>query len=263
LPQAGPSEAPEHIEDTDPVLEAFDRVCIRLSGFDDTLSTENLDGYLAAVAASGRTIDLQEVLSRRCADAFERAFADPADEAAARAALQARLDELRLALEPEALLDDPDHLRLFPLMGIWDDDSRQALVQAGICTPEQAAGLFTGMSWAGGFFRALDDFSADWPDPDARDELAGLYFELIETVAALMLDPASDEFQAFVAEGWKDADPTREELIDEACLAVQDLRLWWIDHPPKRAPLRAAVKPGRNDPCFCGSGLKYKKCHGA
>ncbi|MDO9372421.1 MAG: SEC-C metal-binding domain-containing protein, partial [Gammaproteobacteria bacterium] len=21
--------------------------------------------------------------------------------------------------------------------------------------------------------------------------------------------------------------------------------------------------PGRNDPCPCGSGLKYKKCHGA
>jgi len=21
-------------------------------------------------------------------------------------------------------------------------------------------------------------------------------------------------------------------------------------------------KPGRNDPCPCGSGLKYKKCHG-
>jgi uncharacterized protein len=25
---------------------------------------------------------------------------------------------------------------------------------------------------------------------------------------------------------------------------------------------RIAAKPGRNDPCFCGSGLKYKKCHG-
>ena len=23
-----------------------------------------------------------------------------------------------------------------------------------------------------------------------------------------------------------------------------------------------SVKPGRNDLCFCGSGLKYKKCHG-
>ena len=21
-------------------------------------------------------------------------------------------------------------------------------------------------------------------------------------------------------------------------------------------------KLGRNDPCYCGSGLKYKKCHG-
>ncbi|MGH2669853.1 MAG: SEC-C metal-binding domain-containing protein, partial [bacterium] len=23
-----------------------------------------------------------------------------------------------------------------------------------------------------------------------------------------------------------------------------------------------ASKPGRNDPCWCGSGKKYKKCHG-
>jgi preprotein translocase subunit SecA len=30
--------------------------------------------------------------------------------------------------------------------------------------------------------------------------------------------------------------------------------------PPK--PVRAAVKVGRNDPCPCGSGKKYKKCHG-
>jgi len=21
-------------------------------------------------------------------------------------------------------------------------------------------------------------------------------------------------------------------------------------------------EPGRNEPCFCGSGLKFKKCHG-
>lgn len=26
-------------------------------------------------------------------------------------------------------------------------------------------------------------------------------------------------------------------------------------------PVRAAPKPGRNDPCWCGSGKKYKKCH--
>lgn len=26
---------------------------------------------------------------------------------------------------------------------------------------------------------------------------------------------------------------------------------------------RADLKLGRNDPCHCGSGRKYKKCHGA
>jgi hypothetical protein len=25
---------------------------------------------------------------------------------------------------------------------------------------------------------------------------------------------------------------------------------------------RADNEPGRNDPCWCGSGKKYKKCHG-
>lgn len=29
------------------------------------------------------------------------------------------------------------------------------------------------------------------------------------------------------------------------------------------APAKAADKPGRNDPCPCGSGKKYKKCCGA
>ncbi len=28
-------------------------------------------------------------------------------------------------------------------------------------------------------------------------------------------------------------------------------------------PVIASKKPGRNDPCYCGSGKKYKKCHGA
>jgi preprotein translocase subunit SecA len=31
--------------------------------------------------------------------------------------------------------------------------------------------------------------------------------------------------------------------------------------PPK--PVRSGAKVGRNDPCPCGSGKKYKKCHGA
>lgn len=29
------------------------------------------------------------------------------------------------------------------------------------------------------------------------------------------------------------------------------------------SPIHAEKKPGRNDPCYCGSGKKYKHCHGA
>ena len=32
---------------------------------------------------------------------------------------------------------------------------------------------------------------------------------------------------------------------------------------PNRQPVRAGPKIGRNDPCWCGSGKKYKRCHGA
>jgi preprotein translocase subunit SecA len=33
-------------------------------------------------------------------------------------------------------------------------------------------------------------------------------------------------------------------------------------NPPKREPIRVENRIGRNDPCPCGSGKKYKNCHG-
>jgi preprotein translocase subunit SecA len=32
---------------------------------------------------------------------------------------------------------------------------------------------------------------------------------------------------------------------------------------PKLEPVRVGPKTGRNEPCPCGSGKKYKACHGA
>jgi len=36
-----------------------------------------------------------------------------------------------------------------------------------------------------------------------------------------------------------------------------------IKETKKVDPLKAKAQPGRNDPCPCGSGKKYKKCCGA
>jgi hypothetical protein len=33
------------------------------------------------------------------------------------------------------------------------------------------------------------------------------------------------------------------------------------DSGPAQLPVRRHAAPGRNDPCWCGSGRKYKKCH--
>jgi preprotein translocase subunit SecA len=35
-----------------------------------------------------------------------------------------------------------------------------------------------------------------------------------------------------------------------------------VAEAPKPKPVRVGQKVGRNDPCPCGSGKKYKQCHG-
>lgn len=39
-------------------------------------------------------------------------------------------------------------------------------------------------------------------------------------------------------------------------------RIDYVNIHNKITPVKAAVEPRRNDLCFCGSGIKYKKCHG-
>jgi uncharacterized protein YecA (UPF0149 family) len=47
----------------------------------------------------------------------------------------------------------------------------------------------------------------------------------------------------------------RRRLVSEAIrLAADEIGI-------KRIPVSREQRPGRNDPCQCGSGKKYKKCH--
>ncbi len=43
-------------------------------------------------------------------------------------------------------------------------------------------------------------------------------------------------------------------LVDEEAVIEEEM--------PVQAPVRVEKTPGRNDPCYCGSGKKYKFCHG-
>lgn len=53
---------------------------------------------------------------------------------------------------------------------------------------------------------------------------------------------------------------TVEEAADRV---VENIKAWCERNAPALMPQQRPSAPaGRNDPCWCGSGQKYKKCHG-
>jgi len=249
----------------DPLYDPLAEVCRTLAGFDGPGDPSWVDGYLVAIAASRRHIGTEEWLPRLGGEAFERAYADPPAAAQATLALERWLARRREELEPQRLVDRGDEVFLTPLFDEWTDDDRRRVLDEGDISPGDAATLHSGCLWAEGFQAAVADFADDWPEPDTRVDAAqaDAYRAMRQLVGCLSLDPDGDACRTFFASQWSGPPPTREELLDEVCFAVQDLRVWWLDHPARPQPRHVPPAPGRNDPCPCGSGLKYKKCHGA
>lgn len=52
---------------------------------------------------------------------------------------------------------------------------------------------------------------------------------------------------------------TNEEIRRERVAKITDESAG-SDGTVKKQPVKKSVKIGRNDPCHCGSGLKWKKC---
>jgi uncharacterized protein len=249
-------------QSTEAQIAALEDVVERLANFGADVALEWVDGFMTAVLAGRRTIPPSEWLPAMFGDDFERVFADPADVQQAMTALIDRWNTLASQLDVDSLLDDPEAVRLSPLMITYDDEARAEVVAAGHMTAEEAADqLLTGALWAEGFMDGVEAFSDDWPEPEDDTEDSRWWEDCFARITALML-PAAD-LAAHVAENYPGETLERDQLVDEACFAVQDLRLYWLDHGPVPATRRVEPKPGRNDPCPCGSGKKFKKCHGA
>jgi len=245
-------------------FEAFAGVCERLAGFDESASPEAVDGWLTALACGPIQVGTDVWLAELLGDAFERTFADPPDRAQALAVLDARLAVLRDQLDAEALLDDPDALRLDPYLLEWTDEERERVVAEAGLAAEDAHLLRTGAQWAAAVLEGLDTLPAIGATAgDVDDEAQAVHDELLRQIEALLLPPDGDEWRAYVADFHAQGEPTRDDLVRDACYALQDLRIWWLDQAPRPATRRVEAKPGRNDPCPCGSGRKFKKCHGA
>lgn len=250
-------------DNSDAEIEALEALCERLYGFDDRVSLEWLDGCMAALRAGPRATSPAEWLPLLLGDAWARTFADPQDVQQAMRTLLARWNVLASQLDAEALFDAPDELRLSPLMIDYPAEARDALVAEDKLTSDEVADLpLMGELWALGFLETIETCVEDWVDPAPDDEDAAWYDGCLRAIEALTLRDDA-ELKADVQLRYPGKTLSREDLVDEACIAVQDLRCYWVEHAPRHAPRRVAPTPGRNDPCPCGSGMKFKKCHGA
>jgi uncharacterized protein len=120
-------------------------------------------------------------------------------------------------------------------------------VKEGDTTPDPRA-------WCDGFVEAMAYYREDW------DKFLATEAGFLELVPILLTsDP----------EEWDDDEgpnPLAEFTPSEICLgikmATRAIHTFWSSHKVPPTPIRASSKPGRNDPCPCGSGNKYKRCCG-
>ena len=86
---------------------------------------------------------------------------------------------------------------------------------------------------------------------------------LEDIVALAEGDSAEPAVSMYREDGPPSVSNERLDAVGAAIWAVYDLRQLWRSMGPRIEPIRKEAEPGRNDPCPCGSGKKYKKCHGA
>lgn len=146
-----------------------------------------------------------------------------------------------------------------------------------------------GSVWALGFLLAYNLRAPEWEQRLDNDE--DVAWDMMDIFA--LMPPMSDEEEAALQDhevltDGDDDDDSDDDLLDDEDLEddfededdepasfeermaiigalpeiLHDLHQLTIDERTPRTPARREEAPARNDPCPCGSGKKFKKCHG-
>jgi uncharacterized protein len=82
-----------------------------------------------------------------------------------------------------------------------------------------------------------------------------------ERIAPILMTSDPDEWEKKdVLNSFSELTPL--ELCDGLKIAALAIHASWSSYDPNPSSVRASNTPGRNDPCPCGSGKKYKRCCG-
>lgn len=130
---------------------------------------------------------------------------------------------------------------------------------------EDEHGKAFGHAWALGFLRGVEMRKPLWREILGDDNKAGMFIPLFALVYENDPDPKMRPYKKPMT------DSQREKLLAGLSVVVSEMYDYF--GPARRRAAAAArheqtfrreqPKIRRNDPCYCGSGRKYKKCCGA
>jgi uncharacterized protein len=254
-PASAPAGAPQPFTDAD--FDALGELLAADWAPETTMDLEQLDGFLAGVICAPRVVPPSAYVPAIFGDE-EPAFPDRDTAQRFFDLLMRRHNQIAQSLNaPVERLDDPRAYE--PFLIDWDENAQavRQMADAG----DLARVPRYGELWARGFLHAVDLTREDWNDVPAEDEEgAQLVDDSLAAILALVPDDDEDD------DGAGDPPEERDDLVADALIAAYDLRDYWrevqFEQVRVKEPIRRDAKIGRNDPCPCGSGKKFKQCHG-
>ena len=262
----------EHFDTIDLILDDL------RTRYDETPQWEFCEGFMAALICCRRPIaqaeylevllgmddsaDLSAITEHDSTVATDvGSFADADQRAAFLHLWGQRWAEIQTALDtPVESLDDdaayhPEVMDVRGALAELTDAQRAELLDGPLPAFAQV--------WALGFMYAVEAWPDEWVAPS--DKKAAKWHDLsMQCIVALTEDDTDEpELAPFSEDGVPSVSRVRLDAFADAIWSVYDLREIWRGIGPRVETLRRADVPGRNDPCHCGSGKKYKKCHGA
>lgn len=228
---------------------------------DETPQWEFCEGFLAALVCCRRGIGADEWLPVLLGLDEGGSFASDAQREQFMALWERRFEEVRTALDTEINALDEDKAYAPEVM-----DVRGAIASLPPEEREEVEGEDIpsfAQVWALGFMYAIESWPEEWEAP--KDKEAAKWHDLsLQAIVALTEDDTDEAtLSAFGEDGPPSVSENRLNAYGEALWAVYDLREIWRNIGPRVQQVIKGDVPGRNDPCSCGSGKKYKKCCGA
>lgn len=229
---------------TDEEIEELDRFLREAEGIPESMDISTLDGFLTAIVCGPRTILPSEWMRwvwdmARGEDAPE--FTDRTQAQRILGLLMRHMNDIAQTLHqaPEQyeplLMENPNDGDPIPILDEW------------------CSGFMKGVQLDAGGWLPVTAGQPDWMSTI-------LLYGTEEGWDALKLKNLSlDEHKA---------------LADGLAGTVQKIHALWLEQrreqsaagtlpgPVRREPARNPNKVGRNEPCPCGSGKKFKQCHG-